>query len=51
MYRLWVGDEDYGTASEKAAKMWLAYYEERYPTDGARIEPVSDDAPVFLSEA
>jgi hypothetical protein len=48
LYRLWVGEEDYGTCAEKPAKMWLAYWTTNYPYENARIEEVPDDAPLFL---
>ena len=46
MQRLWIGDEDYGTASDYVANLWLGYARER--GDDARTETVPDDAPVFL---
>jgi hypothetical protein len=49
-YRLWIGDEDYGTAAERQAKMWLAYHQQLYPDELARIEPVADDSPVFIKD-
>jgi hypothetical protein len=48
MKRLWIGDEDYGTAGDRQADLWLQAHRERYPDQPARIEPVPDDAPVFL---
>jgi hypothetical protein len=50
-FRLWIGDEDYGTAGERPARLWLAYQQEHYPGEPARIEEVPDDAPVFLKHA
>lgn len=47
-FRLWIGDEDYGTAAESQARAWLAYHTRTYPLEPARIEEVADDAPVFL---
>jgi hypothetical protein len=46
--RLWIGNEDYGTAGDEQAELWLAYQRERYPDVVARIETVADDAPLFL---
>jgi hypothetical protein len=51
LYRLWQDGEDYGTASEWVAGMWLSYVQEAYPCTDARIEKVPDDAPVFLARA
>jgi ketosteroid isomerase-like protein len=45
-YRLWIGPEDFGTAAERQAKAWLEVA--RMHDSDARIEPVADDAPVFL---
>jgi hypothetical protein len=45
-YRLWLDGEDYGTAGEKAADLWLEAGKSKpgYHT----IEQVDDDAPEFL---
>jgi hypothetical protein len=50
VFRLWIGDEDYGTAAERQAKMWLAYHKQVYPNEPARIEEVADDAPMFIKD-
>jgi hypothetical protein len=48
LYRLWDGDEDFGTATEKAARMWLEVALKYNPD--AHIEPVDANAPVFLKQ-
>jgi hypothetical protein len=48
VHRLYVGGEDYGTASDRVAEMWLEHYREKHPDESPRIEPCGDDEPVFL---
>ncbi len=48
MVRLWVGGEDYGTMSEKAANLYKIEHARMGETETIRIETVSDDAPKFL---
>ena len=48
MVRLWVNEEDYGTMSESAALSYRKIHVAKYPNEPIRIEPVPDDAPVFL---
>jgi hypothetical protein len=50
-YRLWCEGEDYGTAGERQAQMWLTQQRAQYADEEAHIEPVADDAPVFLPAA
>lgn len=45
MVRLWVNGEDYGTMSERAAD---AYKRCADTDEDVKIEPVPDDAPIFL---
>jgi hypothetical protein len=48
-YRLWENGEDMGTVgSERIANMWLEQHFKLSPDEPAHIEPVDDDAPVFL---
>lgn len=49
LYRMWENGEDYGTASGKAARMWLTVAQANDPC--AYIERVPDQAPVFLPRA
>jgi hypothetical protein len=46
LYRLCVGNEDFGTAGEEVARVWLVI-RERYPDYNVRIEPVGSAAPTF----
>jgi hypothetical protein len=50
LYRLWVGEEDFGTAAERQAKLWLQAAAERHPGELVFIEPVDANAPVFLKQ-
>lgn len=48
MFRLWCQGEDFGTAHERHAKRWLDAVLASDPHVVASIEPVADDAPLFL---
>ncbi len=48
MVRLWVGGEDYGTMSEKAANLYKIEHARMGETETIRTETVPDDAPKFL---
>jgi hypothetical protein len=48
IYRLWSDGEDMGTAGEHAARLWLTIAKAK--GEDARMEPVEDDAPVFLDQ-
>lgn len=41
--RLWIGDEDYGLMSERAAGMYLEIHKKTCPDEPYRIERVPDD--------
>jgi hypothetical protein len=47
LYRLWVGNEDFGITAEEPAKEWLEVIRERYPDENIRIQPVAAEEATF----
>jgi len=48
LVRLWVDGEDLGTMTAHAAELYLQVHETQWPDEPTRVEPVDDDAPIFL---
>lgn len=48
IYRMWIDGKDYGTAGGRAATLVREAVSLRDPMSIFRMEPVEDDAPVFL---